>query len=144
MKISTIHYIVCKHFEVELDYIFNPTRKRPLLTMRQIFHYLAKKHTRHTLSYIGRYYSDVTHKVYNHATVLHSAQTIQDYMFSESEMRETIEILEAIIKQSQTTDIPTLEDHKELIIKDVNNAQNVNQLFEFLEANSKILFNIIR
>lgn len=63
-----------EHFLLDTDYVLNRTRKREYVTARQIGMYLLSKHTKISLTDIGRLYAK------DHATVIHAKKVVSNLM----------------------------------------------------------------
>ena len=102
VSLSTICQVVAEYFECEQIDIFDTSRKREIIRRRQWFHYLAR-----TLSpkcivssiKIGQYYSDVTGRKIDHATVLHSTKKIKGYIEIYAEYYQLESLLQLKIKE---------------------------------------------
>ena len=67
------------------------TRKRHIVDARRIFFYLARKHTRFSLSVLGGYFN------LDHATALHGIRSAKDFIKTDEEFREILYNLEDIV-----------------------------------------------
>lgn len=77
-KVRIILNIVCSYFDISIKELNSKSRKREVVRPRQVFHYLARTHTKMSFNEIGRF-SERYH-VFNHATVLHSSNTVHNDM----------------------------------------------------------------
>lgn len=77
IPIYIIHDEVAKYFKVDKVQMLQVTSKNDMIP-RQWFHYLSRKYTSKSLKEIGKYYSDVTGRVFDHATVINSVKKISD------------------------------------------------------------------
>ena len=78
--LQIIHNAISSYFNIDKIELFSRTRKTSVSIPRQWFFYLARDLNPQVLvplDYIGKHYSDVTGKPYNHATVLHAYKTIK-------------------------------------------------------------------
>ncbi len=95
VNIGNIQTIVCEHFGISLEKLNSKSRKREILNARQMAIYFAKKMTNLSLKEIGRHFGDR-----DHATVLHSINTVKDYMQFEPMFMDTVLKLEHKIENS--------------------------------------------
>jgi len=71
-----IRNLVCSELEMSKEEVFTRSRKRKHVFARHLMMFLAQTHLKNEiLIKIGDYYGG-----YDHATVLHAKQSIQDYM----------------------------------------------------------------
>jgi len=83
IDLSVIHEVVCEYFEIDKMQLFKKTKVRNVILARQFFQYLCRTLNPEyivTSSYIGKYYSDVTGNSSDHATILHSAKVVKNYI----------------------------------------------------------------
>ncbi len=66
---------VAKHFSITLEDLKSKSRKKEVVTARQVAMYLAKEHTQYSLKAIGYHFGGR-----DHATVIHAIKTVQDAM----------------------------------------------------------------
>lgn len=64
---------VAKHFGISIDDLKSKSRKKEVVTARQVAMYLAKEHTQYSLKAIGYHFGGR-----DHATVIHAIKSIQD------------------------------------------------------------------
>lgn len=69
---------VCYHLNVNVDDVFGKSRKRHIVEARQISAYICRNNFNMSLPYIGKKLNR------NHATIIHSVQTVSDLMVYES------------------------------------------------------------
>ena len=74
-----------EYFSVPLDLLKAKTRKKEVVTARQVAMYFAKEHTSHSLKSIGHHFGGR-----DHSTVIHSVQTVSDLIDSDKSFRSTI------------------------------------------------------
>jgi chromosomal replication initiator protein len=75
--------MVCEYFHLPYDRLQAKTRKREVVQARQITMYLAKKFTKYSLKHIGEHFGG-----FDHTTVIHSCQTVENLMDTDSEYKE--------------------------------------------------------
>lgn len=84
---------------VDFEEAKSPCRKRELVVTRQIYCYLAKRHTKHSLKTIGENMGNR-----DHTTVMHSIQTITDLMETDDEIQEEVHRIENKIIYNENAD----------------------------------------
>jgi len=94
-QVKIIECVVLDSMNISSKTLFERNRERRIVEPRQIFHYLALKHTLASLSYIRSFNVNK----YNHATVIHSRKVISDRMDIDKKFRDTIEHLDTIIEE---------------------------------------------
>jgi chromosomal replication initiator protein len=85
MTIENIQKMVCDYFHLPYDRLLAKTRKREVVQARQITMYLAKKFTKSSLKNIGEHFGG-----FDHTTVIHSCQTVENLMDTDTEYREQL------------------------------------------------------
>lgn len=73
LTIEKVENAVCEYFNVSIDDLHSPSRKRNIAQARQIAMYLSRNLTQSSLSVIGEHLGGR-----NHATVLHACDTVSD------------------------------------------------------------------
>jgi len=119
LDIETIQSIVCNHYGITPKTLFKASRKREIIEVRHIFHYLAKKYTRQTYKKIGGYSNR------NYATVMHSVNHINDMKFTDKNFELVVEEIEIYV--NELSDI--LKNHK------VNSRKNPNEMASEILSN---------
>lgn len=83
---SIILDAICEFYKItDKLHVFKDTRRHDVLRPRQWLHYFCRTLNPEfiiTLQYIGEFYSDVTGRIFDHATVLHSNKTIKGFIES--------------------------------------------------------------
>lgn len=85
MTIDNIQKLVCDYYHVSYDRLLTKTRKREVVLARQITMYFAKKFTKQSLKTIGDHFGG-----FDHTTVIHSCQTVENLMETDSEYKENL------------------------------------------------------
>ncbi len=93
VSIDMIKKSVCSYFNLDNDALNGQSRKRNIVTARQIAMYLSKEYTHLPLTAIGR---DLGNK--NHATVVHAIKTISNLMDTDKELHTTIQEIKAKVR----------------------------------------------
>lgn len=93
ITVQEIKKAVCQYFEIAPDVLLSKTRKREICQARQIAMYLSRNHTKNSLSTIG---SLVGGK--DHATVLHSCNTVNNLMDTDRMFRQYVTDIEKQLK----------------------------------------------
>jgi len=88
MTIENIQKMVCDYFHQPYDRLLAKTRKREVVQARQITMYLAKKFTKSSLKNIGEHFGG-----FDHTTVIHSCQTVENLMDTDTEYKEQVQEL---------------------------------------------------
>jgi len=83
LTIENIQKMVCEYFHISYDRLLAKTRKREVVQARQITMYLAKKFTKSSLKNIGEHFGG-----FDHTTVIHSCQTVENLMDTDTEYKE--------------------------------------------------------
>ncbi|QJX45817.1 chromosomal replication initiator protein DnaA [Hymenobacter taeanensis] len=88
VNLDFIQKTCAEYFGVPLDLLKAKTRKKEVVTARQVAMYFAKEHTSHSLKSIGHHFGGR-----DHSTVIHSVQTVSDLIDSDKSFRSTIQEL---------------------------------------------------
>lgn len=93
--IKRIADIVASHFDVHVMSMFPNSRIQKVAEKRQVFHYMATRHTRASLQEIGDFSKAMGRKkVHNHASVLHSVKQVTGFMDIDASYKSEIKELE--------------------------------------------------
>lgn len=96
--IKRIADIVAAHFDINVRDMFPNSRENETVEKRQIFHYMATKHTKASLREIGDFSKIMGRNIsHNHATVLYSVKQVQGYMDVDREFYNQMKQLESKI-----------------------------------------------
>ena len=95
ISMETIQKTICDYFEVTMDKLKGPSRKRPIVQARQLSMYFAKQFTNHSLKSIGNHFGGR-----DHSTVIHSCQAVKDQIDTDMEFKESVEELRKRIELS--------------------------------------------
>jgi chromosomal replication initiator protein len=79
--------VVCNHFELPVDRIFDSNRKREYVYGRHVICYFLLRYTKMNKSRIGEFINR------DHTTVINALRVLHDLMYTEDEVREEIEII---------------------------------------------------
>lgn len=85
---------VYKFYNIPISEINTVSRKREIITPRQVTHYFLKNKTKYTLAEIGKKIGDK-----DHATVLNSAKLISNLIDTDAKTASQIEFLEVQISK---------------------------------------------
>jgi len=88
INIDQIQRTVCEFFDIPEDLLRAKTRKQEVVNARQVAMYLSKELTNSSLKTIGLHFGGR-----DHSTVIHSCQSIQDRLRSDSAFKQTIDQL---------------------------------------------------
>ncbi len=97
LTIDDIKEKVSKYYNIPIDIIESKSRKHEIALSRQMCMYLAKKNTNLSLKSIGSHFGGR-----DHSTVLHSCQTIDNYVETDPKVRKDLETLQARVKISNS------------------------------------------
>lgn len=78
--VELIQKSVSNFFGLRYNDIFRNTRKREIITARQFFYYMCRKHTKISLADIGKIPGEWGFRKYDHATVLHAENKVSGFM----------------------------------------------------------------
>ena len=113
-ELSIIHEAIKEYFDCDSMDIFQRSRKKELLPLRQWFQFFSWELNRGyggiTLKKIGMYYYDITNIKFDHATVLNSHKTIKGYVETSKEDKYIYECILEIIKIKMFQESPLLEN----------------------------------
>ena len=85
VNVDFIQKTVADYFSVPVALLKDKTRKKEIVTARQVAMYFTKEHTNHSLKTIGYHFGGR-----DHATVIHSVQTVSDLIDSDKKFRDLI------------------------------------------------------
>jgi chromosomal replication initiator protein len=85
VNVDFIQKTVADYFAVPVALLKEKTRKKEIVTARQVAMYFTKEHTNHSLKTIGYHFGGR-----DHATVIHSVQTVSDMIDSDKKFKEQI------------------------------------------------------
>jgi chromosomal replication initiator protein len=88
VNLDFIQKTVAAYFGIPVDLLKDKTRKKEVVTARQVAMYFAKHHTSHTLKTIGFHFGGR-----DHTTVMHSVQTVSDLVDSDKKFRDQVDEL---------------------------------------------------
>ena len=95
MTIENIQKMVCEFFNMPYERLMMKTRRREVVQARQITMYLAKKFTKSSLKAIGQHFGG-----FDHTTVIHSCQTVENLMDTDSEYRGQLQELQQKVQMA--------------------------------------------
>ena len=88
VNLDFIQKTVAAYFKISVELLKDKTRKKEVVTARQVAMYFAKHHTAHTLKTIGFHFGGR-----DHTTVMHSVQTVSDLVDSDKKFRDQVDEL---------------------------------------------------
>jgi chromosomal replication initiator protein len=91
--IDFIQKTVSDYFDIKLDDLKAKTRKKEIVTARQVAMYFSKEFTNHSLKSIGYHFGGR-----DHSTVIHAVQTVNDLMETDPSVRNSISDLKKKFK----------------------------------------------
>lgn len=94
LTIKKIQEVVCSYFNLDEALIQTLSRKREIVQARQITMYLSKKYTDSSFAHIGKVVGNK-----DHATVLHSVNTVKDQIEISKPFRSTMDAIEVCLKR---------------------------------------------
>ena len=89
LTIDQVQKCVSEYFGLTVDDLKAKTRKKEIVTARQIAMYFAKEYTGFSLKSIGYHFGGR-----DHSTVIHAIQTVNDFMMEKRELKLYIEDIE--------------------------------------------------
>lgn len=95
ITIDSIQDLVADHFSLDVDIIQSKSRKRNIVTARQLAMFFVKKHTNHSLKTIGKAFGGR-----DHSTVIYSCRTVNDLIDSDKSFQLIVEELEKKLTMS--------------------------------------------
>ena len=93
ISMDYIQKLVCEYFEVPIDMVKSPTRKREIVQARQISMYLSKNLTKSSLKSIGAFYGGR-----DHSTVIYACQTVEDLIDTDKKFKGYVTDIQKKIK----------------------------------------------
>jgi chromosomal replication initiator protein len=91
--IDFIQKTVSDYFDIKLDDLKAKTRKKEIVTARQVAMYFSKEFTNHSLKSIGYHFGGR-----DHSTVIHAVQTVNDLMETDTVFRNSVNDLKKKFK----------------------------------------------
>jgi chromosomal replication initiator protein len=88
ISLDMIQKTVCDYFEVPVEKLKEPTRKRQFVQARQLSMYFAKEFTKASLKNIGQQFGGR-----DHSTVIHSCQAVRNQIDTDEDFKEAVEEL---------------------------------------------------
>ena len=88
VNLDFIQKTVAAYFGISVELLKDKTRKKEVVTARQVAMYFAKHLTAHTLKTIGFHFGGR-----DHTTVMHSVQTVSDLVDSDKKFRDQVDEL---------------------------------------------------
>lgn len=88
VNIDQIQRVVCEFYDIPEDLLRAKTRKQEVVNARQVAMYLSKELTNSSLKTIGLHFGGR-----DHSTVIHSCQTIQDRLNTDSVFKQNVDQL---------------------------------------------------
>ncbi|MGV8877797.1 MAG: chromosomal replication initiator protein DnaA [Sphingobacteriaceae bacterium] len=95
ISMEFIQKLVCEYFEVPVEMVKSPTRKREIVQARQISMYLAKSHTKSSLKTIGQFFGGR-----DHSTVIYACQTVEDLIDTDKKFKGYVADIQKKLKMS--------------------------------------------
>jgi len=93
VNLDFIQKTVAEYFEVTIESLKAKTRKKEIVTARQVAMYFAKEFTSHSLKSIGYHFGGR-----DHSTVIHSVQTVSDLIDTDKKFKASIQELQKKFK----------------------------------------------
>lgn len=89
ITIESIQDLVADHFNLKVEILQSKSRKRHIVTARQLAMFFVKKHTNHSLKNIGKAFGGR-----DHSTVIYSCRTVNDLIDSDKSFQLIVDELE--------------------------------------------------
>lgn len=93
LNVDQIQKTTSKQFNITLEDLKSKTRKKEVVTARQVAMYLSKEYTKHSLKVIGYHFGGR-----DHATVIHAVKCVQEMMENNSQIAEDIRSIKTKLK----------------------------------------------
>lgn len=128
---------VCEYYRQDIDIVCSRTRKREIVTTRQIIQYLANKYTFFSLNEIGLRIGNL-----DHCTILNSCKVVSNLIETNKSIRHDVILLKKLIENLIDFKKTQIEDFQEKInsINDVEELRRIifeqqNMNYEKTETN---------
>ena len=95
LNVGHIQNLVADYFDIPVDRMKSKTRKREVVTARQVAMFLCKNHTSEPLKSIGEQFGGR-----DHSTVIYSIRSVQDLIDTDKEFKKIVKELQKKIKMS--------------------------------------------
>jgi|SRR5690625_119757 len=95
ITLESIQDMVADYFDLDVETLKSKSRKRHIVTARQLAMFFVKKYTEHSLKNIGDAFGGR-----DHSTVIYSCRTVNDLIDTDTEFQKTVHELERKIKMS--------------------------------------------
>lgn len=95
ISLEMIQKTVCDYFEVPVEKLKEPTRKRQFVQARQLSMYFAKEFTKASLKSIGQQFGGR-----DHSTVIHSCQAVKNLVDTDEDFKDSVDELRKRIELS--------------------------------------------
>ena len=92
VSMDYIQKTVAAYYNISLEELKSKSRKRELVTARQVAMYFVKKYTSYSLKSIGHYFGGR-----DHSTVIHALQAVNDMLDTEPIFKRSVNDLQQII-----------------------------------------------
>ncbi|WPP53708.1 chromosomal replication initiator protein DnaA [Catalinimonas niigatensis] len=93
LNVDQIQKTTSKQFNINLEELKSKTRKKEVVTARQVAMYLSKEYTKHSLKVIGYHFGGR-----DHATVIHAVKCVQDMIENNPHVAEDIRSIKTKLK----------------------------------------------
>ena len=95
ISVDFIQKVVCDYYNVPVNLLFTPSRKREIVHVRHSSMYFAKKYTDLSLAQIGAKCGNK-----DHATVLYACRSIGNLIATNKKIKEDLNNIDKILKKS--------------------------------------------
>ena len=85
IELDDIEKTVCEYYKISSERLRTKRRHRDIMKARQVYMYLSRKLTQHTLRQIADHIGG-----YDHTTVVHAVQTVQNLMDTEQDYNQDV------------------------------------------------------
>lgn len=99
-KLNIIRSVVSEYYSLTLQEVARKTRKRNIVTPRQVTYYFIKKHTKISLEKIGDKIAGQ-----DHSTVMHALKCIEDLIVTDKNIRIDVDIISKKIEDAFSFDV---------------------------------------
>ena len=136
ISLEIIQKEVCSYYDLTPEQLFKRTRKREYMYPRQVFHYLCCMHTRKSLTDIGKHAKreGFTGWVQDHATVLHSRETVRNNLATYNNDVRDMDYLNEAIERYKLIEYPLIPTEVNLL-KGLVEVKNIETIYEEVLVN---------
>lgn len=130
-----IHEVIADHYGMDMDLIFEDTRRMQVVEPRSVFYYMVRElNPMMSYSTIGSYGI-----VRSHSTIIHAHKTIKNLMDVDKVLKRRVELIRAAcLERGQFTrngEKYTFHRRKFQLISELNKTNSVSEMEEVFRKN---------